>query len=287
MWSASFQIVQFSAHTFSHGSRRRWLNSCLKETLISDSGRRKFRRLVRNAFPSFEDAISFESKMMTNPAEGIYESVCERKRGDSRAPYLSGAFHPRTRGATRGRSCEITSKDGLPPPCLRTRVVGITATAIFSSTEAGLLVAHHQATARSLRRRYVLSLVEGLGAPPFLYLQAKRVPAYLSGSKSSGYSWSPPQGRKLGGNRKTESPRLAVASEILYVSSRYDSSSNEAEVLVDHHRATARPLRRRYVLSLVEGLGASPLLCPQGRRVPANLSGSNSYPCTRGEEVER
>ncbi|GBL72674.1 hypothetical protein AVEN_127921-1 [Araneus ventricosus] len=78
------------------------------------------------------------------------------------------------------------------------------------------------------------------------------------------------------GNRKTESPRPAVASGILNDSGRNDRSSTEAG------GPRPDPSRRMYILLLVEGLGGPPLLCPQGRRVPAYLSSSNSYPCTRG-----
>ncbi|GBN05670.1 hypothetical protein AVEN_215251-1 [Araneus ventricosus] len=84
---------------------------------------------------------------------------------------------------------------------------------------------------------------------------------------------------KSGSNRKNESPRPVVASGILNGRGHYDSSSTEAGVLVAHHRATARSLRRRYVLSLGEGLEAPPLLCPQEKRVPVYLSGSNSHQC--------
>ncbi|GBM66628.1 hypothetical protein AVEN_193245-1 [Araneus ventricosus] len=81
------------------------------------------------------------------------------------------------------------------------------------------------------------------------------------------------------GNRKTESPRPAVASWILNDRGHNDSSSTKAGVLVGHHRPDLS--RRRYTLSLVEGLEA-----PHYRghkRVPAYLSGRNSYPYIYGD----
>ncbi|GBO39891.1 hypothetical protein AVEN_29460-1 [Araneus ventricosus] len=81
---------------------------------------------------------------------------------------------------------------------------------------------------------------------------------------------------------KTESSCSAVASRNLNDSGRYDSSSTKAGVLVAHHRATARPLPKEVRTITGGGTRSPPLLCPRGRRLPACLSGSNSYPCTRG-----
>ncbi|GBM24366.1 hypothetical protein AVEN_202345-2-1, partial [Araneus ventricosus] len=55
---------------------------------------------------------------------------------------------------------------------------------------------------------------------------------------------------------------------------RYDRSSTEAGVLTAHHRTTARPLPNE-VRTITDG-GTQPTgECPQGKRVPAYLSGSN------------
>ncbi|GBN20103.1 hypothetical protein AVEN_30966-1 [Araneus ventricosus] len=58
-------------------------------------------------------------------------------------------------------------------------------TAIASSTEAGVLVANHLATARPLPKEVRTIIGGGIQAPPLLYPQVRRVPAYLCGSNSS------------------------------------------------------------------------------------------------------
>ncbi|GBM84742.1 hypothetical protein AVEN_64883-1 [Araneus ventricosus] len=60
-------------------------------------------------------------------------------------------------------------------------------------------------------------------------------------------------GMTFSSNRLTESPHSAFVSRILNDRGHYDSSCTEAGVLIAHHRATARPPRRRYPLSLVGG----------------------------------
>ncbi|GBM10312.1 hypothetical protein AVEN_50023-1 [Araneus ventricosus] len=65
-------------------------------------------------------------------------------------------------------------------------------------------------------------------------------------------------------NRKTESPRHAVASGILNDRGRYDSSNTEARVLVAHHWATARPFRKE-VRTITGGGTRSPtIIMPTG-----------------------
>ncbi|GBO16829.1 hypothetical protein AVEN_208488-1 [Araneus ventricosus] len=49
-----------------------------------------------------------------------------------------------------------------------------------SSTEAGVLIAYHQATARPLPKEVRTITGGGTRAPPLLFLQGKRMPAYLA-----------------------------------------------------------------------------------------------------------
>ncbi|GBM62915.1 hypothetical protein AVEN_22324-1 [Araneus ventricosus] len=55
------------------------------------------------------------------------------------------------------------------------------------------------------------------------------------------------------------------------------ASSIEALVLIANHLAMARPLPKEVHTITGGGAQTPPLLYPQGRRVPAYLSGSNSY----------
>ncbi|GBN19455.1 hypothetical protein AVEN_270877-1 [Araneus ventricosus] len=64
------------------------------------------------------------------------------------------------------------------------------------------------------------------------------------------------------------------------------TSSTEDGVLVVHHRATARPHPKEVRSITGGGIQALPLLYPQGKRLPAYLSGSKSYTCTRGSPWE-
>ncbi|GBM39993.1 hypothetical protein AVEN_217591-1, partial [Araneus ventricosus] len=58
------------------------------------------------------------------------------------------------------------------------------------------------------------------------------------------------------------------------------ASSTDAEVLVAHHRSTARPLPQE-VRSIIGGETYSPtILYPQEKRVPAYLS-DTTHLCTR------
>ncbi|GBN24230.1 hypothetical protein AVEN_102235-1 [Araneus ventricosus] len=79
----------------------------------------------------------------------------------------------------------------------------MTAAAIASNTEAGVLVANHLATARPLLKEVHTITGGGTQAPPLLYPHGKRFPVYLSGSKSYPCTRGAPRGRdKL--------PRLSV-----------------------------------------------------------------------------
>ncbi|GBO03809.1 hypothetical protein AVEN_249432-1 [Araneus ventricosus] len=82
----------------------------------------------------------------------------------------------------------------VPPdridPCGNQKI-GMTAAAIASSTEAGVLVANPLATARPLRKEVRRIIGGGTQAPPILYPQGRRVPAYLSGSYSYPCTRSP------------------------------------------------------------------------------------------------
>ncbi|GBO00547.1 hypothetical protein AVEN_210134-1 [Araneus ventricosus] len=58
------------------------------------------------------------------------------------------------------------------------------------------------------------------------------------------------------------------------------ASSTESKLLVANHLAMARSLPKEARTITGEGTQATPLLHPQGKRLPAYLSSSNSYPCT-------
>ncbi|GBL90485.1 hypothetical protein AVEN_22675-1, partial [Araneus ventricosus] len=59
------------------------------------------------------------------------------------------------------------------------------------------------------------------------------------------------------------------------------ASSTEAGVLVSNHLATALPLQKEVRTITGGDTQVPPLLYPQGKLLPAYLSSSKSYPCTR------
>ncbi|GBM92562.1 hypothetical protein AVEN_222834-1 [Araneus ventricosus] len=72
----------------------------------------------------------------------------------------------------RGMRISLTRKSpenlDLSSPCLSVREQLNDSCCYSSSTEAGVLIAYHQATAQPLPKEVLLSLVKGLRAPPLL-----------------------------------------------------------------------------------------------------------------------
>ncbi|GBM85985.1 hypothetical protein AVEN_186662-1 [Araneus ventricosus] len=86
----------------------------------------------------------------------------------------------------------VTGKNESPCRSARLQLSGSHCNS--SSTEAGVLVAHHRATARPLPK-VVRTITDGrLGGPPLLNPEGKREPAYLYDCLSSVNSRFPPEG---------------------------------------------------------------------------------------------
>ncbi|GBL78491.1 hypothetical protein AVEN_42975-1 [Araneus ventricosus] len=82
----------------------------------------------------------------------------------------------------------VISKTGLSPALLRHPGHLNDSFCNSSSTEAGVLIAYHQNTARPIPKEVRIITGRGIQRPSITIPQGKRVPAYLSGGHSSVYS---------------------------------------------------------------------------------------------------